>query len=91
MCATTVIKVPITKHLDLFRVASVGNPTSLRDDSNAPLVVILGWLLAKPQHLKKYSDIYTSKGFNVLTVSMSPWQFIWPTSGAQVRVLSLQN
>ncbi|KAK9497589.1 hypothetical protein O3M35_004288 [Rhynocoris fuscipes] len=49
-----------------------------------PLVVMFPWLLARQKHVKKYYDIYISRGYDVLSVSITPWQFFWPLSGSQV-------
>lgn len=52
-----------------------------------PLVVLLSWLMSKQKHLKKYAQLYTDQGFDVLTVQVTPWQFMWPKQGAQVGIL----
>lgn len=44
----------------------------------------MAWLLAKPKQLKNYIDIYINLGFDVMTVSISPWQLLWPTKGTQI-------
>ncbi|KAG5882633.1 hypothetical protein JTB14_001823 [Gonioctena quinquepunctata] len=49
-----------------------------------PLVVMLSWLMAKKKHVHKYADIYLNHGFDVLNISLSPWQLLWPTKGSQV-------
>lgn len=48
------------------------------------MVLLLAWLLAKQKHLDVYSQMYLDKGFDVLIAHISPWQFFWPTNGAQV-------
>nr|CAD7266560.1 unnamed protein product [Timema shepardi] len=47
------------------------------------LVVMFPWLLAKERQVAKYADFYTSQGFDVLTVSITPWQMLWPVKGCQ--------
>ncbi|KAK9497588.1 hypothetical protein O3M35_004287 [Rhynocoris fuscipes] len=85
-------KQSITKHLELISsVDSNQLSNDIHTNKVKPLVVLLGWLLAKPQHMKKYSDIYMDRGYNVLTVSMTPWQFFWPTTGAQLIADELLN
>lgn len=43
--------------------------------------------MSKQKHLKKYAQLYTDQGFDVLTVSVTPWQVIWPKQGTQVNLL----
>lgn len=40
--------------------------------------------MAKPGPLKKYAKIYIDQGFDVLTMTVTPWQLLWPTKGSQV-------
>lgn len=49
-----------------------------------PLVIMPAWLLAKRKPLNKYADIYLPLGFDVLTVTISPWQLFWPAKGSQL-------
>ena len=46
--------------------------------SGKPLVLMLGWLLARTKHLSKYTNIYASKGFDVLQIRVKPSQVLWP-------------
>lgn len=81
----------LTKNLNL--VSGAGN---LKVDQNfqvhltneseksRPLVVLLAWLLAKNKHLTKFADLYVDQGFDVLTVSIQPWQMLLPARGTQV-------
>ncbi|XP_022250053.1 transmembrane protein 53-like isoform X2 [Limulus polyphemus] len=59
------------------------------NESNTPLVVLLAWMMAKDHHLKKYSNIYLERGFDILTVTMSPIQMLLPTSGCHILAQSL--
>ncbi|XP_060531116.1 transmembrane protein 53-like [Cylas formicarius] len=56
----------------------------LENVDDKPLVVLLSWLMAKKKHTYKYAEIYIEKGFDVLNVSVNPWQFLWPVKGTQV-------
>lgn len=56
----------------------------LKTPLDKPLVVLLSWLMSKEKHLKKYAQLYIDQGFDVLTVSVTPWQVIWPKKGTQV-------
>lgn len=49
-----------------------------------PLAIILNWMLAKPRHVMKYGNFYNSQGLDVLSVSLTPLQLLWPTTGSQV-------
>lgn len=46
---------------------------------------MLPWLMAKQKHVKKYAQLYTDQGYDVVRVSVSPWQVIWPKNGSQVK------
>ncbi|XP_049765235.1 transmembrane protein 53 [Schistocerca cancellata] len=52
--------------------------------TNKPLVVLLPWLLAQQKHIMKYGRFYLDQGFDVLKVSLTPWQLLWPTKGSQL-------
>lgn len=54
--------------------------------NDKPLVVMLSWLLARKKHVFKYADIYFKHGFDVLNVTISPWDLLWPTKGSQVSI-----
>ena len=43
-----------------------------------PLVLLLSWMMSKQQHLDKYSNLYLSKGFDVLYFKVSPVQVLRP-------------
>ena len=62
-------------------------------ENSAPLVVMMPWILAEKRHILKYANIYMDQGFDVLTVSVTPWQLLWPVKGTQVRktVLSFKS
>ncbi|XP_030767792.1 transmembrane protein 53 isoform X2 [Sitophilus oryzae] len=49
-----------------------------------PLVILLAWMMASKKHTLKYADIWIQKGFDVLTINVNPWQFLWPVKGTQV-------
>ncbi|XP_043275358.1 transmembrane protein 53 isoform X2 [Venturia canescens] len=60
------------------------NTKSSGDSSNPPLLVILSWLLSKRKHLMKFANLYMEQGFDVVTVSVHPWQLMWPVKGTRV-------
>lgn len=59
-------------------------PIRLKTPLDKPLVVMLPWLMAKQKHVKKYAQLYTDQGYDVVRVSVSPWQVVWPKTGSQV-------
>lgn len=52
------------------------------NQSRRPLAVLLTWLAAKEKHIEKYRSLWLNKGFDVLTVKMSPQQLLLPTLGS---------
>lgn len=44
-----------------------------------PLSILLCWLMAKNNAVNKYANFYLDKGFDVMTVRISPAQLLWPT------------
>lgn len=58
----------------------------LKTELDKPLVVLLQWLMAKPKHIKKYAELYIDHGYDVMAVTVTPWQVMWPTKGTQVCV-----
>lgn len=56
----------------------------MKEPTGNPLVLMMAWLMAKQKHLKKYAEIYTELGFDVMVVQITPWQLLWPTKGTQV-------
>ncbi|XP_014257961.1 uncharacterized protein LOC106671561 [Cimex lectularius] len=69
---------------DSFVPMGTNNTSKVFKDGSKPLVIMLTWLLARKKHVGKYCDIYLKKGFNIMTVSITPWQFFWPITGSQV-------
>lgn len=59
----------------------------MKTELDKPIVVMLPWLLAKPNHIKKYAQLYIDNGFEVLTVTVTPWQVLWPKKGIQVNMI----
>ncbi|KAI1297676.1 Transmembrane protein 53 [Halotydeus destructor] len=64
-------------------------PTHFVPDSKRPLAIILSWLAAQEKHIDKYRSIWIERGFDVLTVKMTPYQFLLPTMGSHVLVQDL--
>ncbi|KAL7302884.1 uncharacterized protein LOC106653986 [Trichogramma pretiosum] len=64
------------------------NPRESNAD-NRPLLVLLCWLLSKRNHIMKFVNFYMEQGFDVVTVSMTPWQLMWPVKGSRIIALDL--
>ncbi|KAL4224734.1 hypothetical protein ACF0H5_015431 [Mactra antiquata] len=43
-----------------------------------PLVLLFGWLFARPQHLRKFADMYVHQGFDVISVQVFLSQLLRP-------------
>ncbi|CAH0591680.1 unnamed protein product [Chrysodeixis includens] len=56
----------------------------LNHDIKKPLCIIMNWMRAKPSHVQKYAALYLAQGFDVVSVSCTPWQLTWPVKGSQV-------
>lgn len=83
--------IQITKNLELIsKEKKDGKITDLKLSTNEdkPLVILLSWMLAKGKHIYKFADYYVDHGFDVLRISITPWQLLWPTKGTQVYFLS---
>ncbi|KAK7098220.1 transmembrane protein 53-like [Littorina saxatilis] len=46
-----------------------------------PVVVLIGWLNAKRKHLRKYQEVYWDRGFDVLTMDVTPVHIVRPRAG----------
>lgn len=81
--------IALTKNLHLLsdkkKDAKIVN-LQLSVPQDKPLVVLLSWLLAKRKHIYKYADFYIDRGFDVLNVTITPWQLLWPAKGTQVLI-----
>ncbi|KAF2884101.1 hypothetical protein ILUMI_22069 [Ignelater luminosus] len=79
--------IELSKNLELItkekKTAKVTN-LKLSTPLDKPMVILLSWLMAKRKHIYKFANYYTGHGFDVLNVSVSPWQLLWPTKGTQV-------
>ena len=62
--------------------SSSSNPDSDSQNDQKRLAIIFAYMLPKEKHLDKYRSIYFNKGFDVVTVKTSPFEFFFPTIGA---------
>ncbi|XP_037944779.1 uncharacterized protein LOC119679819 isoform X2 [Teleopsis dalmanni] len=79
----------ITKNMTLytngqFKSEVDQNTLEFKKPTGNPLVLMMAWLMAKQKHLKKYAQIYTDMGFDVMVVHITPWQLLWPVKGTQI-------
>ncbi|KAJ0172554.1 hypothetical protein K1T71_011693 [Dendrolimus kikuchii] len=56
-----------------------------------PLCIIMSWMMAKPKHTQKYAELYLPYGFDVVIVSCSPMQLMWPAKGSKVIAADLMK
>lgn len=56
--------------------------TQFVPETQRPLAVLLTWLAAKESHIEKYRSLWLQKGFDVLTVKMTPYQLLLPKYGS---------
>lgn len=81
----------ITKNIELItKETSIQTNKFNKQDSivseDRPLLILLCWLLAQRKHVMKYANFYMEQGFDVVTVTVSPWQLMWPANGTRVSL-----
>lgn len=54
--------------------------SSQQKPSPPPLVLVFGWMSAKDTHLEKYRHFWTTRGYDVITVSTEPKSLVMPYS-----------
>ncbi|XP_025086348.1 transmembrane protein 53-like isoform X1 [Pomacea canaliculata] len=84
-----------SSHLVRFKIGSFEfcspDPTGKACNPHPrPVVVLVGWLNAKKQHLEKFADLYRVKGFDVLTMDVSPIHIVRPTVGKKYAMELLE-
>ncbi|RXG70364.1 hypothetical protein Avbf_01003 [Armadillidium vulgare] len=77
-----------SRNLELVTVNKLSKVKGLQvtDDnvSKEPLTLMYSWMLAKDQHVMKYSKLYLDKGINVLKIKISLFDLLLPTRGTQI-------
>ncbi|XP_053616586.1 uncharacterized protein LOC128678800 [Plodia interpunctella] len=79
----------ITKNMtyisnERLKLAVDPHTMKLDKDIARPLCIIMNWMLQRPSHVMKYATLYLEQGFDVISVSCTPWQLMWPQKGSQV-------
>lgn len=95
---------PIDKNLSLWtsisapassQTSSSGSKSSHADEGEEKrakkLLILFAYMLPQEKHLEKYRSIYFQHGFDVLTVKTSPFEFFFPTIGAQKVAANILN
>ncbi|KAK0167311.1 hypothetical protein PV327_004728 [Microctonus hyperodae] len=84
----------VTKNIEVIcpdEPLTLEKPTGPAYTTDRPLLVLLSWMLAKKSHVMKYANLYLEQGFDVVTVNVTPWQFMWPIKGTRVVANDLLN
>ncbi|XP_039747775.1 uncharacterized protein LOC120624978 [Pararge aegeria] len=84
----------ITKNIQYItneKVKLTTDPKTMKLDKqlNRPTCVMINWLLARQKHVMKYANLYLEQGFDVISVSCTPWQLMWPLKGSQLVAADL--
>ncbi|KAM3966108.1 LOW QUALITY PROTEIN: transmembrane protein 53-like [Aphomia sociella] len=79
----------LTKNIQYIsneKIKLTADPNTMKLDKlpNRPLCILINWLLARQKHVMKYASLYLDQGFDVVSVSCTPWQLMWPTKGSQL-------
>lgn len=79
----------ITKNMqyisnDKVKLKADSTTLKLEHQRDKPLCIMINWLLARQKHVMKYATLYLEQGFDVLSVSCTPWQLMWPLKGSQL-------
>ena len=60
---------------------------AINDDVNPrPLILLFAWMLAKDAHLDKYRKLWTTRGFDIITIQTSPSDLLVPAFGTTQTV-----
>ncbi|KAI5636924.1 hypothetical protein NE865_10339 [Phthorimaea operculella] len=81
----------ITKNISNEKIKLQADPATMKlnQNPNKPLCIMINWLLARHKHVMKYATLYLEQGFDVLSVSCTPWQLMWPQKGTQLVAADL--
>ncbi|XP_045601040.1 uncharacterized protein [Procambarus clarkii] len=69
---------------DVLANTSSMKVSSASSKHDRPLTLLFCWLLAREKHIRKYAQLHTNMGFDVLKIRISPFDLLRPTKGSQV-------
>ncbi|CAO4362133.1 unnamed protein product [Caenorhabditis nigoni] len=65
--------------------------TTSQDSPSKPVILMIGWAGAASKHLKKYTNIYTDKGFNVISICPPLFHFKVPDDSIGKKILPVMD
>lgn len=65
---------------------NIGLPAKKR-----PLVILLGWMMSKEEHLEKFRKFWFERGFDVLSIRTLPMHLLLPAFGGRNNALTMYN
>ncbi|KPJ07009.1 hypothetical protein RR48_03240 [Papilio machaon] len=73
------------KHISNDKIKLSVDPQTMKcaEPINKPMCIMLSWLLSKPKHVLKYAELYLEQGYDVISVSCTPWQLMRPMNGVK--------
>lgn len=76
----------INENLEFRKREKLGEEAvAVKDEvMSKPLVLLFSWLQAKQKHIEKFGDYYLTKGWDVLTVKVTPSQLLLPRKGTHL-------
>ncbi|CAK9804922.1 Transmembrane protein 53 [Anthophora quadrimaculata] len=79
----------VTKNIEHISQGKQVTACNTEESRPRPLLVLFSWLLAKRKYLMKYMDLYLEQNFDILIVSVTPWQMLWPVKGSRLVAADL--
>ncbi|KOC59260.1 hypothetical protein WH47_11446 [Habropoda laboriosa] len=77
----------VTKNIE--HISQSDEVETCNAEESRPLLVVFSWLLANRRHLMKYMNLYLEQDFDILLVSVTPWQLMWPVKGSRLVAADL--
>ncbi|XP_045600988.2 transmembrane protein 53-B isoform X2 [Procambarus clarkii] len=79
-----------SRNIEFFTASDVPLPKNTMEMASTlskhdrPLTLLFCWLMARERYIKKYAQLYTNMGCDVLKIRISPFDLLRPTKGSQV-------
>ncbi|PIC52335.1 hypothetical protein B9Z55_002485 [Caenorhabditis nigoni] len=67
------------------------NANTSQDTSTKPVILMIGWAGVATKNLKKYTSIYTDKGFNVISICPPLFHFKVPDDSTGKKILPIMD